>query len=297
MKQSLFTINFLRQYEKGMSQADAIRFASREGFAGAELTNAAELQTPDVSAARALSKLCAELKLEIPCLSMSARLETPQWRAETERLKRYLDVAQALGCPMFHHTLAPALGFSAEAYPEYARIKPQLIEAAAEVQAYAARYGIVCVFEDQGFVVNGVSNYGDFFESLPYPNKGVVCDLGNIYFFGETPYPFAARFLSRVAHVHVKDYLYKKGGAQCPGKGWYVNREGDYLRGTIIGHGVTDFVPIFTLLQKSGYDGFYSLEFDGLEDPFEAAVLGKENMTRYFEEAERRTRVMTMPVH
>ena len=66
-----------------------------------------------------------------------------------------------------------------------------------------------------------------------------------------------------------------------------MSKQGDFLRGTVIGHGVTDFVPIFRTLIQGGYDGWYSIEFDGPEDPFYAATLGRENMQYYYEEAMR----------
>lgn len=287
MKQSLFLINFPAQYERGYTQADAMRFAKRNGFTGVEVTNLAELTTPDVENAKILRDTAERLGLEIVCMSMGSRLECEDWREQVDLLKRYVDVTQALGARMFHHTFVPTLGMTAEEFPDYHAIRGQLIEAATAVQAYAAQYGIKCVYEDQGFVVNGIHDYEDFYNSLTLPNKGVVSDLGNIYFYGETPARFTAHFLHRIAHVHVKDYLLKPGGGQFPGRGWYLNRQGDFIRGTILGHGCTDFVPIFRNLIRGGYDGWYSLEFDGPEDPFEAAVLGRENMCYYFEEAER----------
>ena len=51
-------------------------------------------------------------------------------------------------------------------------------------------------------------------------NVGVVADLGNILFVGETPEEFVARFAGRICHVHAKDYLRKDSRWPDPGKGW-----------------------------------------------------------------------------
>ncbi|NLF27354.1 MAG: sugar phosphate isomerase/epimerase [Clostridiales bacterium] len=287
MKQALFLINFAEQYTRGYTQAEALRFAAEAGFAGVEATNLAELSTPDLKKAEALAATAAELGLAIPCMSMGARLECENWRERVRLLKEYVDVARALGAPLFHHTLAPTLGMLPEEMPFYRDVRAQLIEAAADVQQYARAFGITCVYEDQGFVVNGVHDYEDFYDSLPLDNKGVVADLGNIYFYGEQPARFTAHFLHKIRHVHVKDYLLKPGGGQFPGRGWYLSKQGDFIRGTVLGHGATDFVPIFRTLIRGGYDMWYSLEFDGMEDPFRAAVLGRENMQYYFAEAAR----------
>ena len=287
MKQSLFLINFPDQYARGYTQAEAMAFAKECGFTGVEATNMVELATPDVQKAAFLRRHAESLGLEIVCMSMGIRLECENWHDQVNLLKEYVDVTHALGAKMFHHTFVPTLGMAKDEMPVYADIAPQLIQAATEVQAYAAQFGISCVYEDQGFVINGTHDYEDFYSRLTLPNKGVVSDLGNIYFYGEDPARFTSRFLHRISHVHVKDYLFKSGGGQFPGRGWYMNKQGDFLRGTIIGHGITDFVPIFRNLIRGGYDGWYSLEFDGMEDPFEAARLGLENMKYYYAEAKR----------
>lgn len=287
MKQSLFLINFPRQYAEGYTQAEAMRFAKEAGFAGVEAANVAELATPDVKKAEALRKVAESLGLPVVCMSMPIRLECENWREQVDLLKRYIDVTHTLGARLFHHTFVPTLSFGAEEMPAYGDIRAQLIEAASTVQEYAASRGVVCVYEDQGFVVNGIHDYEDFYRHLPRGNKGVVADLGNIYFYGEEPARFAAHFLRDIRHVHVKDYLRKNGGGQFPGRGWYLSKQGDFLRGTVIGHGVTDFVPIFRTLIQGGYDGWYSIEFDGPEDPFYAAAMGRENMQYYYEEAMR----------
>lgn len=293
MKQSLFLINFPRQYDHGYTQAEAMDFARKNHFSGVEATNLAELSTPDLAAAERLRRTAEKCNLEIVCMSMGVRLECEDWREQVEMLKRYVDVTCKLGAKMFHHTFVPTLGMKADEMPVYPSVRSQLLEAATSVQRYAAKFGIKCVFEDQGFIVNGIHDYEDFYSSLPLPNKGVVSDFGNIYFYGETPAKFTSHFLHHIAHVHVKDYLIKPGGGQFPGRGWYLSKQGDYIRGTILGHGCIDFVPIFRCLIRGGYDGWYSLEFDGLEDPFEAAVLGRENMIYYYEEAQRQLRSMT----
>ena len=291
MKQALFLINFADRYLGGYEQADAMHFAKEAGFSGVEVTNMAELANPNCGKASRLSALAESLGLEIVCMSMAARLEGENWRSQVELLKKYVDVTRALGARLFHHTLAPTLGYGPAEMPFYADVKPQLVEAATQVQAYAAKYGIACVYEDQGFVVNGIREYEDFYGSLPLDNKGVVSDLGNIYFAGEDPARFTAHFLRKIRHVHVKDYLMKPGGGQFPGRGWYIGKRGDFLRGTIVGHGATDFVPIFRTLILGGYDGYYSLEFDGMEDPFRAAELGRENMGRFYGEARRQIEI------
>ena len=142
-------------------------------------------------------------------------------------------------------------------------------------------------YTDQGFVVNGGERFEAFFTSVNRPNLGVVADLGNILFVGETAESFVGRFAGQIRHVHVKDYLFKPGCAQDPGEGWYTTRAGDYLRGTIVGHGVVPFAQILRILRGAGYDGYYSAEFDGPEPPLFAVEAGMRNLRRYDGETRR----------
>lgn len=262
MKQSLFLISFQNQFAQGYTQAEAMQFAKRNGFTGVEPTNMAELSTPSLSNARILRNVADSLELEIVCFSMGIRLECENWREKVEILRQYIDVANILGAKLFHHTLVPTLGMNRDELPVYSEIAPQLLQATEEVQTYAAKYGITCVHEAQGLVVNGIYNYEDFYSRISLPNHGIVADLGNVYFFGEDPNHFVSHFLHRITHVHVKDYLFKLGGHQFPGSKWYMNRQGDFLRGTIIGHGCIDFVPIFRNLIRTNYNGWYSLPLE-----------------------------------
>lgn len=56
-------------------------------------------------------------------------------------------------------------------------------------------------------------------------------------------------------HAHVKDFLYKSGQEDVPVGGWFGTRGGNYLRGTVIGHGVVPVRACVHILQNAGYDG------------------------------------------
>jgi sugar phosphate isomerase/epimerase len=81
--------------------------------------------------------------------------------------------------------------------------------------------------------------------------------------------------------------LAKPGSDPFPGNEWYLSANGDYLRGTIIGHGTVDFVQTMKILLRAGYDGYYSIEFDGIEPPEISIVNGLRNLRYYYEEAVR----------
>ena len=51
-----------------------------------------------------------------------------------------------------------------------------------------------------------------------------------------------------------------------PEGGFFKNRFGNLLRGTILGHGVVPVIECIRLLRQSGYDEGFTLEFEGAED-------------------------------
>jgi sugar phosphate isomerase/epimerase len=66
-----------------------------------------------------------------------------------------------------------------------------------------------------------------------------------------------------------------------PGKGWFRTRAGNFVRGTIFGQGNIPTLQCLRIIKKSGYDGFVSLEFEGMEDPLQSIEIGLANLKRY----------------
>ena len=278
MKTGMFTLP-----DGKMTFMQAVDYAKKIGLDAIEPYPAREFVQPDADSAKRLADYAAEKQVGICCFSMGADIVGKNRRAETETVKRYAEVAAAMGSPYLHHTLYPALGFSQNGLPFKEALK-RAVESAREICDYAEQLGVKCLYEDQGFYFNGVQRFDDFLGEVNR-DVGVVVDVGNIFFVGEQPEAFAARFAPLVRHVHIKDYLYKDSSWPAPGEGWYVTRDGGYLRGTVPGHGVVNYRRVFSILNAVGYDGFFSLEYDGMEDAYRANELGLQNIRRYYEMA------------
>ena len=74
-------------------------------------------------------------------------------------------------------------------------------------------------------------------------------------------------------HVHAKDFLFKSGTEGNPGSFFQTNG-GNFLRGTVIGHGVVPVKNCINILRKAGYDSYVSIEFEGMEDCLPAIKQG-----------------------
>ena len=278
MKTAVFGFSLSR-----MNWMQAIDYVAQLGASGIEPYPMAELETPSREDARRIADCAREKGLSLPCFSMAACLTGEDAAREIERLCRYADVCAAMEIPYLHHTLIPSLAPAGVPRDVDAAID-EAAENARVVFDYAQSVGVACVYEDQGYCVNGIGRFEHFLRALGRP-AGVVADLGNILFGGERTQDFVGRFAPLVRHVHVKDYLFRAGSTDYPGSGWYRTLGGDYLRGTVIGHGTVPFRRVMAQLIEAGYDGWYSMEYDGLEEMQTAHRLGLQNMRRYYEAA------------
>jgi sugar phosphate isomerase/epimerase len=65
-----------------------------------------------------------------------------------------------------------------------------------------------------------------------------------------------------------------KSGAFDKPEGFFDTRGGNYLRGTILGHGEVPVATAIKALKRAGYDGYVSLEFEGMEENIPALEAG-----------------------
>ena len=243
---------------------EAIDYAVENHFDALEPYPSREFAQPDDAAiekAKRLKEYAAEKGVRISCFSMGINITTGDYRASIERLKGYARVAAAMGSPYLHHTLLPGLDHNRKTEEPFGVLLNRAIDGIREVYDYAESVGVKTIYEDQGYVFNGCERFEQLLDRVDRDIK-VVADLGNILFVGETPVDFVGRFAPYIAHVHVKDYLYKPG------------------------HGIIDFVTVCSILISAGSKGSFSLEFDGKEEPYMACRLSNRNFRRYYAQAE-----------
>ena len=216
---------------------------------------------------KVVKKVLDAAGLPVACYSVYADARLPETK---QRLMEQAEIVAELECPFLHHTLLPYLDVTDNSdYPEAIKIA---LDVAIAVANRAEELGITCIYEDQGFYVNGVEGFGGFFKIMKETckNVGVCMDFGNILFADEKPEAFLDAYRADVRHVHVKDYLRKKAPA-APGVYWLRAAGGNWLRDTIIGDGVIDFAAGMKILNEIGYRGAFALE-NGHPEPFEVGI-------------------------
>ena len=265
------------------SYKEMVDYAVAHGITKLETLNILDLSTPDLQIAKEL-KAYADVKgITFPCVSVGISLVDDDRKAAIETAKRYADVAEILGSPYLHHTIA--LNFSEPQFitDHFELFYQRGLEAVREIFDYAAALGIRTVYEDQGFLFNGRETFTRFLKEVDR-NVGVVADFGNIQFVDENVEDFIPVFSDRIVHVHVKDYLVTPGGSRNPHPDEYTSRGGNYLKGCLIGTGNVNTGSAFAALRAIGYQGALALEGDPIGPDEETAFCKNlETIIRYID--------------
>ena len=247
---------FSRPYPELYNYYEMIDACVAFGIKQLEAFNFMELSSPDEEAARKLRRYADEKGVSFCCMSCFADLTGENGQAHTENMKGYTRVAAILGAPYIHHTVISEYRDPNKILPIRQQLFDEVAPRIREIYDYAQTLGILAVYEDQGFALNGVEGFRAFLEAVDRP-VGVVADLGNILQAGETIEPFIRAFGPRIVHVHLKDYVlpaWEGDPEACR------TVDGKQLQEVPLGDGVVDSAGAVKLLRQFGYQGLLSME-------------------------------------
>ncbi len=142
------------------------------------------------------------------------------------------------------------------------------------------KYGIALTFHHHmGTVVQSAAEVERMMRDTDPAYVSLLFDTGHFAYCGEDPLAMVQKYADRIKHVHLKDIR--------PEIVSRVKEEGmSFLDGvragafTIPGDGCIDFVPIFKVLEESGYEGYMVVEAE--QDPDKANPLKYAMMARKF---------------
>ena len=249
-----------------------VDFAASHGITQLETLNILDLSTPDLQIAAELKAYAGEKGIGFPCVSMGLDLVDGDYEAALETAKGYVDVAQVLGSPYFHHTIALNYSDPQRIAENFDLFYQRGLHAVRTLFDYAASKGIRTIYEDQGFLFNGQQNFTRFLADVNR-NVGIVADFGNIQFVDEDVENFIAAFADRIVHVHVKDYVVTPGAQRDILPGEYRSKGGNYLRDCLVDTGSVHTQTAFAALQAMDYHGSISLECNPFGTDEEASFL------------------------
>ncbi len=256
--------------------------AKEIGFDGIEFVDldpAVSGLSDDVATAKAIRAHCEKIGLEIAAYTIGANFLKDDPDAETARVKHLVDIAALLGAPVMRHDASWAPRIKGQGYTWREAVK-EMVPYIRQVTEYAATKGVKTCTENHGHFIQDPERVETLIREVDNPNYGWLVDMGNFICADRDSLQAVAIAAPYAFHVHAKDFLYKPGSQPNPGVGWFKTRGENYIRGTIVGHGVIPVAQCVTMLKNAGYDGYLSLEFEGLEDNMVALKGGYEYLRR-----------------
>ncbi|MBQ6824148.1 MAG: sugar phosphate isomerase/epimerase [Clostridia bacterium] len=280
MKYTVTCYSFTQYVKAGkLTWKDCIAKAKELGFDAIEFTNSPFENAEDpLAVAKELRAEADRLGMVVSNLAVGADLLAEDG---VEKVCRYVDIAEILGAPTLRHDVAK--GFKNPTFKGYDSVLPQLADACRKITEYAAQKGIRTMTENHGFFSQDSLRVEKLINTVAHENFGQLVDLGNFMCADEDPVTAVGRCAPYAFYVHAKDFILKSGQEPDPGEGFFATRGGNFLRGTIIGHGVVPVTQCLRALKKAGYDGWLSVEFEGMEDCLKGIGISLANLKKYAE--------------
>ena len=262
----------------GCDLFEVCRIAKEIGFDAIEFI---QINTEDpLATARELRTYCASIGLEIASHTIGADFINTEEEELLQRLYGFVDIAEALGAPLLRHDVCYKLP-EGMTWQDAAQKMAPLIR---KVTEYAAQKGIRTCSENHGYIFQDSERMEYLINLVDHSNYGWLVDVGNFLCADEYPLNGVMRALPYAIHVHVKDFLYRKAEELYVNPdGFFNTRNGNLLRGTVLGHGDVPVAACIKLLREVGYDGVFSLEFEGAEENIPALEMGYAYMQKLAE--------------
>jgi len=240
------------------------------------------IEDPDLE--KRLVERAAKLSLTLSNYAIGANFITDNeesYDAEIKRVISEVDRAARLGIKLMRHDVASREDTSILRFNEDLE---KVAAACRRIADHAAGYGITTSVENHGYYVQASDRVQTLVHAVDRPNFKTTLDVGNFVCVDENPLTAVANNLPYASMVHIKDF-YIRPARRNPGEGWFRSAGGSYLRGAIAGQGDLDLVEIIGLVKSSGYDGFLSIEYEGMEDCLTGTRIAFENVRRIWDEA------------
>lgn len=231
----------------------------------------------DEALIRRVREKCQSAGIEISTYSVNANLlktDPAEEADEIERVKRHIDAAEGLGLSRMRFDVA-AFGrpFETNTIYNFNAEFPQMVKNGSLLCDYAASKGITIVMENHGFFINGSERVLRLIEAINRPNLKMTVDVGNFLCVDEDPVAAVKRCIHLAEMIHLKDFYIRKKEQlpgqtemfRCGGGSWFETLGGRMIRGSILGQGDIDIWEVLRVIKHSDFDGYISLEFEGME--------------------------------
>lgn len=284
MKLSVSSYSFEKHRKAtGCDLIEVCRLAKEIGFDAIEFSGDMDGKDP-IKRAKEIRKYCDKIGLSIASYTIGANFLDEKIDEMMAKLHERVDTAEALGAPLMRHDVCWAL-------PEgksWEDVIPEIAPRIREITQYAKSKGIRTCSENHGYIFQDSVRVEKLIQAVGDDNYRWLVDVGNFLCADESPVEAVYRAAPYAIHCHVKDFLYRRvNEGYIQPEGFFRTRNGNLLRGTIIGHGDVPVADCIRVLRASGYDGAVSIEFEGAEENIPAVQMGYAYMRQVIAATER----------
>ncbi|NGP44628.1 sugar phosphate isomerase/epimerase [Bacillaceae bacterium SIJ1] len=290
MKVGLSSYSLVRLIrDEEMTILDAVDWVAENGGEHMEIVPFGFTLVDHFALADQVKERAAEKGIELSCYSILANLlheDDAAYEEEVARIKEHVDVANRLGVKLMRHDVTAFRMTPDEmTIHHFNDFLPRIVEGSQRIADYAAQYGITTTIENHGFSVQQSDRVQTVIRAVDRENFRSTLDVGNFLCADEDPLVGVRKNLPLTVNVHFKDFYIRPFYENPGGGAWIRTVNENYLRGAIVGHGDIPIRQVIRLIKDSGYDGYLTIEFEGMEHPFEGSKIGMDNVRRFWNEA------------
>lgn len=271
-----------------MTILDVVQWVKDNGGEHLELVPYGYTLVDNLELADALRDKARSLGIDLSNYSIPANFvqgTEEEFEAEMDRVKQHVDLVHRLGMRhMRHDVTAFTLPPGKMTIEYFENSLPLIVRGSQIIADYAANYGITTTIENHGFSVQASDRVQRVLAEVNRPNFKTTLDVGNFMCVDEAPLVGVRKNLPYASLIHFKDFYFRPY-YQDPGEGnWFRTTNGNYLRGAIVGHGDIEIREIIKLIKNTGYDGYVTVEFEGMEDCEIGSRIGMNNLRKLWNE-------------
>ncbi|UUZ96347.1 sugar phosphate isomerase/epimerase [Paenibacillus sp. P25] len=286
MKLGLSSYSLSRAIKAGeMTILDAVRWTAEHGGEHIEIVPIGFTLDDQPRLIEAIRRQAEEAGIELSNYAIAANFIQPDeasYEAEIARVQKQVDIARDLGVRLMRHDVASRPIPEATLTRFHADLE-KLAEACRRVADYAASFGIVTSVENHGYYIQASDRVQELVHAVGRDNFRTTLDIGNFMCADEDSVIATKKNIGIASMVHLKDF-YLRPAHRDPGKAGSARRAANFLRGAIVGQGDIDMWSVLRTIKESGYDGYISVEFEGLEPCTFGSSAGLGNARRIWNE-------------
>ncbi len=164
----------------------------------------------------------------------------------------------------------------------YDQARGWIIDGLSEASIYASEHGVKLALENHGTLAGRGDQVRGIIEDVRAKSGvdvlGANPDTGNFLLVNQPSHEAIRQVASLANMVHFKDFR----AAPLDHEGWaYTALDGSKYLGTAVGEGMVELGQCISELKDAGFDGWLSVEYEGVEDPFSAVPRSMLNARKY----------------